>query len=133
LREGAAIEPDPESDLSVRELFRLQRQRRLSLTGCRLLTLSACSVGRAGAVGDDFQGFLAAVASLGCPNTIAALWSVDDKSTSKLMQDLYAQLKQGLPLASALRRAALNIRCANPDGSRSHPFFWAAFQLYGSG
>jgi CHAT domain-containing protein len=56
-----------------------------------------------------------------------SLWSVDDKSTSDLMQDFYTNLWQSKQShAAALRQAQLKL---HQQGLA--PYYWAAFTLQG--
>jgi CHAT domain-containing protein len=156
---------DAQSDLTLRDLFSLSRTGELDFTSTKLLTLSACQVGRAqSGAADDFTGFLVGVSAAGCPNTVAAVWQVNDETTSQLMRRFYEMLgeqylarqlstdgamdakaeaaaisdaHQGI--GAALRSAALWLRDCDfsgrpgAPGTYSHPYFWAAFQLYGVG
>lgn len=93
--------------LSFRDILRTQ----LDHTG--LVTLSACD---SGAVDrslswDEFEGLPHVFLQAGAANVVSSLWSVDDRSTSLLMQRFYSNLKQlGESPAQALREAALWLR-----------------------
>ena len=64
---------------------------------------------------------------------IASHWSVDDRSTSLLMEDFFARLSttRGTPreYAKALHDARLKLR---NDPQYAAPFYWAPFVLTGS-
>jgi CHAT domain-containing protein len=62
----------------------------------------------------------------GAHNVIATLWDVNDLSTARLMQDLYAQLNAGLAPEDALREAKLRMLRGPWDLWRD-PHFWAPF------
>lgn len=82
---------------------------------------------------------------------VASLWSVNDRSTSVLMQRFYENLAAGETKADALRKAQLSLlgsdqlgdggdriitqRQEEDSGSAllSHPYFWAPFILIGNG
>jgi len=128
-----------DDDLTMRDVFELK------LKDTKLLTLSACEVGQVNAEElEQFQGFIAGAVTAGCPNTIAALWRVNDEATELLMVRMYKEMHDahacGNPLSvgAALRKAALWLRdeCWSVGGlstsaKYSHPYFWAPFQLYG--
>jgi CHAT domain-containing protein len=59
---------------------------------------------------------------------IASLWEVNDASTPKLMDHLYASIAQGEEPAAALRDAKLTL--VRSGGVYSRPFYWAPFVLY---
>jgi CHAT domain-containing protein len=100
-----------------------------------LVVLSACQTGRGLLHPDSVinlaNGFLIA----GANAVVATLWSIDDKSSLRLIDKFYELLganeggKSNFSVAGALRAAQLErLR----DADDSHPFFWAAFRLTGS-
>lgn len=93
-----------------------------------LLTLSACQT----ALGDERAALgLAGVAiKTGVQSVLASLWSVNDESTTLLMQEFYRQLqKPDMSKAKALQQA--QIKVAGEQRFR-HPAYWAAFLLIGN-
>ncbi len=115
-----------------------------------LVTLSACET----ALGEEnaaagILGFVWAFRTAGARSVVASLWPVEDQSTGALMASFYRALAAGRDKDEALRQAQLaelrNPRpiasdaergigglTASPRGVESHPFYWAAFQLYGA-
>ncbi|WP_086936266.1 CHAT domain-containing protein [Chamaesiphon minutus] len=65
----------------------------------------------------------------GAASTLASMWSVDDRSTAKLMQNFYSSLTQsnGVSKAEALQLAQRKTRQQYP-----HPYYWASFVLVGN-
>jgi len=59
---------------------------------------------------------------------LASLWNVSDEGTERLMLALYPKLARGMSLSKALQQAQLEV-LARPQFQ--HPFYWAAFSLYG--
>lgn len=99
---------------------------RLDLSHCYLAVLSACETSMVGA--DDALGSItAAFLSAGAPTVIGSLWQVSDDSTAILMMRFYEHFLE-LGSAEALRSAQLAVR---KQPRWQHPFFWAAFALYG--
>lgn len=106
-----------------------------------MLTLSACqtAIGSSEKEGNgrEIEGFGVLAQKNGAKSVIASLWSVDDRSTSLLMQQLYQHLQQGHNKAQALRLAQLSFisttikTSSNPKYFR-HPYYWAAFILMGN-
>ena len=93
-----------------------------------LLTLSACQT----ALGDERAALgLAGIAiKTGVQSALASLWSVNDESTTLLMQEFYRQLqKPDMSKAKALQLA--QIKVADEQRFR-HPAYWAAFLLIGN-
>jgi CHAT domain-containing protein len=101
----------------------------LDLRGTALVVLSACDTG-VGSTGlaQEFAGLRRAFAIAGACSQLTSLWAVEDEATALLMSEFYAGLRAGRPRAVALRDAQRALR-ARP--SWSHPFYWAAFVLWG--
>jgi CHAT domain-containing protein/Tfp pilus assembly protein PilF len=113
-----------------------------------LVTLSACET----ALGEEFggEGLLGLVRAFeyaGARSVVASLWAVSDRATAELMADFYEGLRSGLGKDEALRRAQLQMlgsseaagdgaargvgAIGDSDAGLRHPFYWAAFQLFG--
>jgi CHAT domain-containing protein len=101
----------------------------LDLRSTALVVLSACDTG-VGSTGlaQEFAGLRRAFAIAGARSQLTSLWAVEDEATALLMNEFYAGLRAGRPRAVALRDAQRALR-ARP--SWSHPFYWAAFVLWG--
>ncbi|MEM9593408.1 MAG: CHAT domain-containing protein [Acidobacteriota bacterium] len=100
-----------------------------------LVVLSACSTVGAGAPmgGEGLQGLTRAFQAAGARTVVAPLWDVSDHLTADLMVHFYSGLRRGEPKDEALRQAQLAILASGEDGDTGRsPYFWAAFQLYGS-
>jgi CHAT domain-containing protein len=107
-----------------------------SIFPCNLVTLSACETGRGklikgeGALGLPRQFLLA-----GSRSVIMSKWKVDDAFTADFMPRFYQHyLLDGRAKVSALAQAKREILTSiNPEADYhyQHPFFWAAFSLYG--
>lgn len=100
----------------------------LSISGCDLVTLSACET----AVSQETsKGWYISPANSFLANrvksVIASLWPVDDDATSILMTTFYQNI-QTMPKALALRKAQETL---SKTPGYSHPYFWSAFVLYG--
>ncbi|HLZ68730.1 MAG TPA: CHAT domain-containing protein [Dehalococcoidia bacterium] len=98
-----------------------------------LVTLSACDTGRSVlGGGDELSGLVRAFLYAGAADLLVSLWRVDDAGTAELMARFYRELAGGTGLATALRRAQLELLSPRMrENGRSHPFFWAGFQLIG--
>lgn len=95
----------------------------------RLVTISACyGSGTRSYAGEGLVGLAWAFMRAGAHNVIGALWEVSDESTPRLMGSLYQGLEDGMPPASALRQAKLDLLHAK--GEFRKPFFWASLQIY---
>jgi CHAT domain-containing protein/Flp pilus assembly protein TadD len=127
----------------------------LELRNVSLLTFSACET--AANDGRSGKGLAAAAEASGAQSILGSLWSVNDASTSQLMQQFYTNLKTGMSKAEALRQAQLTLiqgqKNANGQTDNrgglsvvsngkttgtpttsvafSDPFFWAPFILIG--
>jgi CHAT domain-containing protein/tetratricopeptide (TPR) repeat protein len=96
---------------------------------CDLVTLSACDSGHAVvAPGDEPIGLTRSILCAGARSVLQSLWRLDDRLTGELMLEFYAQLRDGVGRAAALRAA--QVRMVN-SATHAHPAFWAAFGLVG--
>jgi len=96
-----------------------------------LVVLSACETarGKSGG-GEGLIGMTWALFLAGSPATVASGWKVDSAAAARFMVEMHRGLRQGLGKAAALRTAALSLR---NDARYRHPFYWAAFSLFGAG
>lgn len=102
--------------------------RSLNIRGCDLVTLSACETALSAEVAKGwYVSPVNAFLTNKVRSVVASLWEVDDKSTSVLMEQFYKHLTT-MPKAEALRQAMADVS-AIPEFE--HPFYWAAFVLYG--
>ncbi len=121
LKSGLLLAKDAQGDgfLSLGDLYSLR-------LNADLVTLSACETGLGKLHnGDDVVGLTRGFLYAGSSSIVASLWEVDDRATSLLMTEFYANLKKG-DKREALRQAQLTTKKQYP-----HPFYWAAFQLTG--
>lgn len=92
-----------------------------------LVVLSACNTGMGQVLeGEGVMSLARGFMYAGCPSMVTTLWSVDDKSSSIIMQDFYRHIKNGFSKNSALRQAKLNFIRSNSD-KKAAPYFWAGF------
>jgi len=95
----------------------------------RLVVLSACRTGL-GKVerGEGITGLTRAVIYAGSPAAVVSLWSVDDTATRELMTRFYdGMIVKGVGKSEALRAAKGEMLKTR----YRHPYFWAAFVMYG--
>jgi CHAT domain-containing protein/uncharacterized protein HemY len=108
-----------------------------------LVVLSACetAVGKKGENGVEINSISSKFLSQGTKAVIASLWSVNDESTSLLMENFYGNLAKStsqkhVTKAEALHQAQLSLLYSgkNPQpNDLSHPYYWAPFILIGNG
>ncbi|MBE3015868.1 CHAT domain-containing protein [Microbispora sp. NEAU-D428] len=78
---------------------------------CDLVTLSACRTGLSALTsGDELIGLTRALIYAGASSAVVSLWSVDEISTSILMEEFYTRLVRGEDKSSALGRAQDRVR-----------------------
>lgn len=101
----------------------------LDLSHLYLAVLSACetSVGTDTAASLDVASLAGAFMAAGAPSVLGSLWKVSDDSTTQLFVSFYSAFLE-LGAGDALRGAQLAVR-ARPG--LAHPYYWAAFVLYG--
>ncbi len=96
-----------------------------------LVVLSACNTGVGKLVKNEgimslSRGFKYA----GCPSIIVALWSIDDKATSNIMNSFYSNLMNKNTIAGSLRAAKLDY-ISNAEPETAAPFYWSGMTLIG--
>lgn len=101
------------------------------LAGLRLdadmVVLSACrTAGGVTVAGEGVQGLTTPLVAAGARSVVATQWRVGDRSTVRLVADLYDGLARGRPVAEALREAKLAaLQRGAPPGE------WAGFTVVG--
>jgi CHAT domain-containing protein/tetratricopeptide (TPR) repeat protein len=92
-----------------------------------LVVLSACrTAGGVTVAGEGVQGLTTPLLAAGARAVVATQWQIGDRSTVRLVDDLYAGLARGEPVADALREAKLAaLRREAPAGE------WAGFTVVG--
>ena len=103
---------------------------------CDLVTLSACETGRGKLIhGEGVLGLPRQFISSGTHSVIMSKWKVDDEFTADFMPAFYKNyIKEGMSKVASLsmaKRDVLNNPKNQKDYYHKHPFFWAAFNLYG--
>jgi CHAT domain-containing protein len=95
----------------------------------RLVTISSChGAGSRAYAGEGLVGLAWAFLRAGAEQVIAALWEVDDAATTKLMNEMYTQIRAGRDPAVALRIAKLAL--IHSGTSQQKPRYWAPFVIY---
>jgi CHAT domain-containing protein len=113
--------------LSVKDL--VEDNYKLSFSGARLVTLSACETNIGGYDPSAVYSSLSrAFTKAGAPTVVASLWSVNDTSTKDTMMFFYKELAAGQSKAEAMRRAQLAVM---HDPRFAHPYYWAPFIVLG--
>ena len=93
-----------------------------------MVVLSACETGIGKYQrGEGTMSLSHGFAYSGVPSITMSLWSVNDQSTSELMQYYYQHLQKGSPKHQALRQAKLDYLNNQESTARLHPFYWAGF------
>jgi CHAT domain-containing protein len=106
----------------------------LNLEGVEWAVLSACETARGDVQdGEGVLGLRRGFAIAGARTLVSSLWAVDDASTGRWMDALYAaRFGRHLDTAEAVReaqRAVLKARRA--EGESDHPYYWAGFVAAG--
>lgn len=98
-----------------------------------LVMLSACETGLGKEEkGEGVMSLARAFAQAGAACIVSSLWSVNDQSTSRLLQYFYEQIGQGKTSGTALREAKLAYLSDPSVGSAAQsPYFWAGLVAVG--
>lgn len=127
---GLEVAPDAESNgIAPRMLISPDNIAAAHLHDLELAVLSACSTGRAGDEGlADPEDIAEAFLREGVPHVIASRWNVDSASTAALMSLTYQELLRGESVTGSLQWASRQIATIP---ATSHPYYWAAFNVFG--
>ena len=131
------LAPSPTQDgkLMQKEIWPRLRTKLPSIRkrNLRLVVLSACETAR-GAYAPEAEvlGLPEKFAAVGVPSVVASLWSVYTWSTTDLMVNFYAGLRQkDRGIAGALKEARLALLKDRDNGRYAHPYYWAPFLVFG--
>lgn len=104
--------------------------QRIRLKNTRLVVLSACSTaeGPAG-VFSDSDSVARSFISAGVGQVVASRWPVESQATAQLMDTFYRSILDGRGISRALTQAQVQLLRRK---DRSHPFYWAAFSVFGN-
>jgi len=117
-----AEEKTPVDDyrLYVRDLYNLD-------LSSSMVTLSACETGLGEVVrGEGIISLARGFSYAGTQSIVTTLWSVNDLSTSYIMEAFYTNLKKGYSKDKALHLAKEAYFSSQVEDFMAHPFFWAA-------
>jgi CHAT domain-containing protein len=93
-----------------------------------LVVLSACSSAKGTRGGfSDAEGLARSLVARGVGQVVASRWPVDSGSTTILMKSFYRHLMERKTVADSMRAAQQELR-----GGFPHPFYWAAFSVFGN-
>ncbi|MDY8138107.1 CHAT domain-containing protein [Aquimarina sp. 2201CG5-10] len=113
-----------EEKLTLEELYLLRNNASLVvLSGCNT-TLGEQEIGEG--VRSLARGFFYS----GSKSVVSTLWSIDDQSTSFIIQSFYNNLSKGQTKSSALHNAKVKY-LESHSFSEASPHFWASFILLG--
>jgi CHAT domain-containing protein len=97
----------------------------------KLVIISACRSGDGNLIrGEGLLSLARGFQYAGSQSLIAAQWRIDDFSGSEVMIEFSKNLVKGIPQNIALQRAQVRF-LHSADPLRSHPYFWASYQLIG--
>jgi tetratricopeptide (TPR) repeat protein len=93
-----------------------------------IVALTACQTGLGRHVsGEGTMGMGRAFQYAGARSALMSLWSVSERASVKLVQNFFQYIRNGDSKRDALEKARKQIRSEGFD----HPFYWAAFILFG--
>lgn len=127
---GLEVAPDEKSaQFAFRTLLTPERIVAANPWHLQLVVLSACSTGRSGEEGlAGPEDIAAAFLQTGAPHVVATRWNIDSEATMNLMGLVYKSMLRGESVSASVRLAAQQVRDTT---NRSHPYYWAAFSVFG--
>lgn len=113
------------SRLYARELYNLR-------LNAAMVVLSACETGIGELKkGEGVVSLARAFAYAGAQSVISTLWSVNDASTTAVMENMYKELRAGAGKSEALQRAKISFIESRNDDLAAHPYYWSAYVAIG--
>lgn len=113
-----------DGQLSAQSIYDAARNGRTVLAVLSACNTSQSSTGLFDGGDSIVRGLLAAHV----PNVVASRWSIDSSSTALLMKVFYTSLLNGRPVNQSLAEATRAVRSTK---SYEHPYYWAAFSVFG--
>jgi CHAT domain-containing protein len=107
-------------------VFSAPRLHSGSLPNLKIAVLSACSTEGSNPNTLDPQSLARAMLRAGAADVVASRWDVDSKATEMLMARFYDLMLTDHAVSEALNGAELSLR-----QQYSHPYYWAAFDVFG--
>ena len=104
------------------------RSHSYGLPNMKLAVFSACGTARPSEMSQS-DSLVTEFLQAGTPNVVASRWDVDSVATADFMTLFYRSALSGHDVADALRRAASVFRTTP---GRTHPYYWAAFSVFGN-
>lgn len=102
--------------------------------GCAapLVVLSTCSSGEGRVfIGEGAMSLGNAFLRGGAKAVVQTLWPVDDRSTSEVLERMYAYMEEGRSVSDALSAAKADHLRQHADGALANPFYWAGIVATG--
>ena len=109
----------------------IQGELALTTNQAKMIVLSGCNtlLGKQ-EIGEGVMSLARGFFQSGAKSVVSSLWSVDDRSTAKIMNTFYKKLKEGKSKSASLRLAKLNY-IKNHSLSETSPYYWATFVVLG--
>lgn len=111
------------------ELFSAGQLKGMAAKHLRLVTLSACSTAGDADPAHDPNGLVRAFLDVGATTVVASQWDINSETTAELIEEFYQNFEAGQNATAALKAAIQTLR---QQPLSSHPYYWAAFQVFGS-
>jgi CHAT domain-containing protein len=93
----------------------------------QLAVFSACDTARPSEISGS-RSLVSDFLQAGARNVVASRWNVDSIATEDFMESFYDSLLSGHAPVEALQTAANSLRHMR---GRAHPYYWAAFSVFG--
>ncbi|HWZ44513.1 MAG TPA: CHAT domain-containing protein [Candidatus Saccharimonadales bacterium] len=128
-RDGSGLLLGQIDSAGVPDVLDAVRLGRAKIYTTKLVVLSACGTAGNGMRTLGEPSSLARVfLATGVPQVIASRWPVDSAATKDLIESFYHHLQAGRGVNAALRLARQEVRSQQ---RYSHPYYWAAFSVFG--
>jgi len=121
----SAVYFSDEDSISISQLSNLQIQPQLAI-------LNGCQTGN----GTYYQtegtiSFARSFYNMGAKSVLITLWSVDDKTTAKILENFYDEIENNNLLDVSLHKAKIDFIAEASSDELANPYYWAGLQLSG--
>lgn len=121
----SAIYFSDDDSITISQLSNLQIQPQLAI-------LNGCQTGNGTYYHTEGTiSFARSFYNMGAQSVLMTLWSVDDKTTAKILESFYDEIENNNLLDASLHKAKIDFIANASSDELANPYYWAGLQLSG--
>jgi CHAT domain-containing protein/tetratricopeptide (TPR) repeat protein len=127
---GHAIDSAERSGLLLADgVFTVDTLKTDKLESLQLAVLAACdTAGGTTKDSSDYDSLVKGFLRAGVPHVVASRWNVDSATTTVFMKEFYSSLLTGHSVSESVTQSQRSLK---RNWATSHPYYWAAFTVFG--